>query len=183
MWKKGGGRRRGVKGRVGGVLQSRGKVRSSLGKPPPNPTMKTTIASLMRHAFTSLAGLGGFLLSHHLLDAGDVSQVNAAGVSLGTALVVILTGVIGRLILTLTGKLFTGGMPGESSGTSGGMVSLFMLVGTSAVVMGCLPACSASQVAAAQSVPISTTVHTKYGTASYSTAGGLVLDVETTSGK
>ncbi len=143
--------------------------------------MKPYIASLLRHAFTALAGLGGLLLSHNLLDPADVAQVDAAGVSIGTALGVVLTAVIGRLLLTLGGKMFTGAA-GESSGTSG-VALLFVLVGASAVVMGCLPACSTSQLAAAQSVPISTTVHTKYGTASYSTAGGLVLDVETTSGK
>ena len=170
-------------GGVGGVLPRCGKVRSSLGKPPPNPTMKTTIASLLRHAFTALASIGGLLLSANLINPGDVAEVNAAGVSIGTALVGILTALVARLVLAFTGKLLTGGVPGESSGTPGGALPLLVLVGTLAVVMGCLPACSTAQLAAAQSVPVSTTVHTKYGTASYTTAGGLVLDVDAKSGK
>ncbi len=145
--------------------------------------MKTTIASLLRHAFTALASIGGLLLSANLINPGDVAGVNAAGVSIGTALVGILTALVARLVLAFTGKLLTGGVPGESSGTSGGALPLLCVLGTLGGIMGCLPACSATQLAAAQSVPVSTTVHTKYGTASYTTAGGLVLDVDASSGK
>ena len=81
--------------------------------------MQDYLASLLRHAFTSLAGLGGLLLAHNLIPPADVTQVDAAGVSISTALVVIGTAVIGRMLLTLGGKIFTGGA-GETSGTSGG---------------------------------------------------------------
>ena len=142
--------------------------------------MKTYIASLLRHAFTALAGLGGFLLSHNLIDQGDVAQVNGAGVSIGTALVVILTAVIGRLVLTLMGKMFTG-QAGDTSDASG--VSLLLLLGTTLALMGPLASCSPTQMAVAQSIPIRTTLHTNYGTATYSSKSGLTLEVDATSGK
>lgn len=143
--------------------------------------MKTYLASLLRHSFTSLAGLGGFLVSYNLLDQGDVAGVDAAGVSLGTAVATILTAVLGRLFITVTGKFFTGAS-GESNGASG-VASLLVLVGMSAVVMGCLPACSTAQLDAAKTIPVHTTLHTDYGTASYDSQIGLDLEVDATSGK
>ena len=75
--------------------------------------MKTYIASLLRHALTSLDGLGGFLLAHNLVDQVDVAGVNAAGVSIGAALGTVLAAVIeyqGKVLLAQNaawpGKMF-----------------------------------------------------------------------------
>lgn len=146
--------------------------------------MQTYIASLLRHAFTALAGLGGLMLSHNLITQSDVSQVDAAGSSLACAITVVVTAVIGRVLLTLGGKMFTGGA-GESSGTSGG--ALLLAIGTAAGIMGCLPSCSMSGASAAwaalKSIPIHTTVVTDYGAASYSSKSGLSVEVDAYSGK
>ena len=144
--------------------------------------MKTYIASLLRHSFTSLAGLGGFLVSYNLLDQGDVAGVDAAGVSLGTAVATILTAVAGRLLLTLTGKMFSASA-GDSSGTSGGALLMLFVLGTLAGIMGCLPACSTAQLAAAKSIPVHTTLYTDYGTASYDSRIGLAFEVDAKSEK
>ncbi len=143
--------------------------------------MQNYIASLLRHAATSIAGLGGLLLAHNFIQPADVSQVDAAGVSLGTALAVIGTAVLGRVLITLGGKMFAGGA-GESSGTSGGAL-LLCLLGTAAVIMGCLPSCSTATWAALKSIPIHTTVVTDLGAASYSSNSGLSVEVDAQSGK
>jgi hypothetical protein len=148
--------------------------------------MKTYLASLLRHAFTALAGLGAFLLSHNLIDQGDVAAVDAAGVSLGAALVVILTAIIGRMALTIFGKFFAGAA-GENGGASGGAASLLLWAGTAAGFMGGLPSCSpadrASAWAAFRAVPIRACVAGEYGSACYSSKGGIELTVDTKSGK
>lgn len=101
--------------------------------------MKTYLASILRHAFTALAGLGGFLFANGLIEAGDVSQVNAAGGSMGAALAVISTAIAGRFLITLLGKVFSGGT-GESVGTSTGTLPIVCI--TAAGILGCLPSCS-----------------------------------------
>ncbi len=104
--------------------------------------MKTTIASLLRHAFTALASLGVFLASKGWIDAPDTAAVNGAGVSLGAALVVILTAVIGRLAITWMGKILpgTGGVK-NGTGSGGGLPALGMLC-MAAGFMGSLPSCT-----------------------------------------
>ena len=144
--------------------------------------MKTYIASLLRHAFTTLAGLGGFLLSINCINPGDVSQINAAGASISTAFAGILTALFARLLLTLTGKMFSASA-GDSSGTSGGALLMLFVLGTLAGIMGCLPACSTAQLAAAKSIPVHTTLYTDYGTASYDSRIGLAFEVDAKSEK
>jgi len=143
--------------------------------------MKDYLASLLRHALTALAGLGGLMLSHNLITDSDVSQVDAAGSSLACAITVIGTAVIGRVLLTLGGKIFTGGA-GETSGTSGGAL-LFALMGTAAGVMGCLPSCSPVTWAALKTIPLKSCVVTDYGSACYSSKSGLSVEVDAESGK
>jgi hypothetical protein len=145
-------------------------------------TMKTYLATILRHAFTALAGLGGFLLSKGLIDSADVTQVNSAGVSLGAALAVIISAIAGRFLLTLLGKVFSGAAGESGSGSSGGVNLLLMCI-TAAGLMGCLPSCSTTQIEAAKSIPVRTTLHTDYGTATYSSKSGLEVDVDATSGK
>ena len=103
--------------------------------------MKTYLSTLLRHAFTALAGLGGFLLSKGLIDSADVAQVNGAGVSLGAALAVIVSAIAGRFLLTLLGKIFTGAA-GESGSTASVGKSLLLMCATAAGLMGFLPSCA-----------------------------------------
>jgi len=101
--------------------------------------MKNDLASLLRHAFTALAGLGGFLAAQSLLDPADATAVNAAGATLAESLAVIIAAVLARLLLTLTGKWFSAGA-GESGPAAGGPL---VLVGAAGILlMGCLPSCS-----------------------------------------
>ena len=143
--------------------------------------MKTYLASISRHAFTALAGLGGLLFSKGLIAEADVSQVNASGVSLGAALAVILTAIVGRVALTLLGKVFTGAA-GESGGMSGG-ASLLVMCGAAVGLLGALPSCSALPWAALQSIPLHAGLTTDYGTAAYSSKSGITIEVDATSGK
>ena len=133
-------------------------------------TMKDYIASLLRHAFTALAGLGGFLLSKGLIDAADAPAVDGAGGTLGAALAVILTAILGRLVLSLTAKVFRSGA-GESGNRGGsGDLPLVLILGTGAAFMGlCLPSCSPG-------LPIKATVQVEEGALSYSSKGGLEME-------
>ena len=148
--------------------------------------MKNYISSLLRHVTTALASLGVFLLSVGWIVEGDVTQVNAAGVTLGAAAVVIFTAIISRVLLTLTGKMFTGGA-GEASAASGGARSLLLLGTVSALAGWGLTSCSSGAGAAAWNVlktlPIHTTVVTDYGAASYSSKSGITVEVDAQSGK
>ena len=60
-------------------------------------------------------------------------------------------------------------------------------MGTAAGIMGCLPSCSTDSAAATwaalRSVPIKTCVITDYGSACYSSKGGIEIDVDSESGK
>ena len=106
--------------------------------------MNEYIASLLRHAFTGLAGLGGLLLANNLIGAADVPAVDAAGATLGSALVVIGTAMLGRLIITLTNKLFRHGA-GETGGNSprSGGGAVCVCISTAAIFFGLgLPSCS-----------------------------------------
>lgn len=108
--------------------------------------MKEQLASLIRHALTALAGLGGFLFSKGLIDQGDVTSVDGAGVSLASAIAVILAAVVARLLLTLSAKIFRSGsgeLDDGEGGTGTGNTLLLLLCGTAAVLMGGLSSCSA----------------------------------------
>lgn len=106
--------------------------------------MKTTIASLLRHAFTALAGLGAFLASKGWIDATDTASVNGAGVSLGAALVVILTAIIGRLALTWMGKILPGtGVVKNGTGSGGGLPAIGLLcMAVGLLGVATLPSCT-----------------------------------------
>ena len=143
--------------------------------------MKIMIASLLRHAFTALAGLGGLLFSRGLIEAGDVAQVDASGVSLGAALSVIITAIAGRLLLTLLGKAITGGT-GEAGHAGKRMASLALFCSVLAL-SGCLTSCASLPWVALQSIPLHAGISTDYGRACYSSKSGLTVEVDATSGK
>jgi hypothetical protein len=105
-------------------------------------TMQNYLASIFRHAFTALAGLGGYLAAHGMLGQPDAAAVDAAGATLGESAAVILAAVLARLVLSLVGKYLPAGA-GESGPAAGG--PLVLLVGTAGIlILGCLPSCSMS---------------------------------------
>ena len=70
--------------------------------------MKDTLLTSLRHAFTALAGLGGFLLAHGAIETADAANVNAAGATLGEALAVIVAALVARLVVFISGKIVSG---------------------------------------------------------------------------
>lgn len=102
------------------------------------------ISSLIRHGLTYLAGIGGFLFQHGLIDASGVDAANKAGEQLIDPLAII-TGLMAvvamRAAIALLGKIFPSIAEKASGGMSGGAL-LFVVCGTAAALMGCLPSCS-----------------------------------------
>ena len=144
--------------------------------------MKTYLASLLRHACTALAGLGGFLAMNNLITPADAPAVDAAGVSLGGALTVVLTALAARAFITLMGKLNLG--TSADNGTGSGMSPVWIgLIALAGFIGLALPACSPAQQAAFSSIPIKSCVITDYGTVCYSSKDGIEATVDATSGK
>jgi len=143
--------------------------------------MKTTIESLLRHSFTGLAGLGALFATKGWIDPGDAGPVNAAGVSLADALVVILAAVIGRLLIAMTGKLLRSGA-GEGRG-SGGASALMLCMGLG-VLMGSLASCTPPEREALRAIPLKACYIGKNGERiCYSTKDGVEMEVDQRSGK
>ncbi len=142
--------------------------------------MKNYLAAILSQFFTALAGAGACLAGLDLIDQADVAKVDAAGVSLGAALAIILAAVIGHLV---TRKFSMG----KGSGGSGGAASLLLWAGTAVGFMGGLPSCSPVDRAAAWAIvteiPIRSCVTTDYGTVCYSSKSGLAVTVDAKSGK
>lgn len=135
----------------------------------PQTTMKNSILSILRHSLTGLAGLGGFLASKGLADAGDAASLDAAGVSLADALAVIAAAVLARMALWAMGKVF-------SSDTSAGVAGWIGLAG----FLGfSLPACSPQQMDALKQTPVKVCYIDKSGAqVCYSNKDGLTATVD-----
>jgi hypothetical protein len=93
--------------------------------------MKDQLISLLRHATTALAGLGGFLAYRGLIAPEDSAAVDAAGASLGEALIVVLVAVVSRQVIFWMAKMGLGKAVAKSGGSSpllalGGMLLLLM---------------------------------------------------------
>ena len=144
--------------------------------------MKDTLASLIRHATTALLALGGLLASRDFIDPSDVAAVDAAGVSLQAALVVIVVAIAGRLAITLTGKIFPAAAAKLTGPVAGGPLAVmgWIVVGTLAGGLGCLPACSPAQLAAARAIPVRACVITPQGKVCYSDVEGLSAEIDAT---
>lgn len=148
--------------------------------------MKETITSILRHAVTGLAGLGGLLAAKGWIAPDDTAAVDAAGANLGAALVVIGSAVAVRLLMMGLAKfptLFRLGAGetkgGTGNGASGG-AALLLLVSTAAGFMGCLPSCAPGQLS---NVPIRIGIVGPDGSVSYSSKGGLQVEVDASSAK
>jgi hypothetical protein len=141
--------------------------------------MKDTLAAAIRTVLVCLAGLGGFLASHGLVDAADAATLNAAGATLQDALAAIATALVMRLMIYLMGKI-TGK---EVSISDLPLVTVIGLLGAAAAVGTLLPSCSASDWAAFKALPIKSCIVTEQGTVCYSSKGGLEIQVDARSGK
>lgn len=136
-------------------------------------------SSQLRHFLTYLAGLGTALATWHLIAPDQVEAVNKAGADLISPLTVIL-GAVGvfvfRLAITWLGKIFSG-LAGKASGGMSGGTMLLMVCGTMAGIGGCLPSCSAQQLAAARAVPVKACVITPEGNICYSSKAGIEVAI------
>jgi hypothetical protein len=112
-------------------------------------------ASLFRHLFTFLAGLGGILLSVHLIAPDQVAAVNKAGADLIAPLMVIIGAVaacVARLALTWISKLFRRGAGENVAGS--GTVPLWIVGAAAGLICSALPSCSPETRALLKEYPI-----------------------------
>lgn len=147
--------------------------------------MKDQLASLLRHAFTGwIAAAVLFLTAKLSLGPDDGKAVEDALKQIGAGLlllIVTLAPVIGRLVWAWGANLFRSGA-GESKGSDAGGRSggaaLLLGLSTTVGIMGSLPSCTAEQLAAARAIPIKATIHTDQGGVSYSSKGGLSVEID-----
>ncbi len=148
-----------------------------------------TINTSIRHALTYLAGLGGFLYQHGMIDASGVDAANQAGAALVDPLAIIwglIAAVVMRFVIFLLGKIFPGlsesatADPGQGENGSGAGWPLPLLVTcVTAGLMGLgLSSCTPAQIAAARAIPVKACVVTPQGRVCYSTAEGLEADID-----
>ncbi len=143
---------------------------------PMNP-MKDMLLSILRHSMTGLAGLGGFLVSKNLADAGDAPALDAAGATLADTLAVVLAVVLARLVIFLVGKL--GG-----SSSSAGAAGTVLVIGLAGVLGFLLPACSPAQLDAVKQTPVKVCYVDEDGNqVCYSTKDGVSATVDRRSRK
>lgn len=151
--------------------------------------MKDHLASLLRHAFTSwIAAAVMYLTAKLVLDAAAVQAVESALKQIGDGLlllIITLAPIAGRLAWSWGATIFQrgAGEQGTNDTSPSGGMGLILAIGTAAVLMGGLPSCTAEQLAAARQVPIRATVHTDQGDVSYSSKGGLGVEIDASSGK
>ncbi|MFU8894020.1 MAG: hypothetical protein ACNA8L_10365 [Luteolibacter sp.] len=74
-------------------------------------TLKNELASLLRHALTALAGIGSLLAARGCIAAEDEAAVNAAGLSVTEAVIVVAVAIVARILISLSGKLRLPGGP------------------------------------------------------------------------
>lgn len=104
--------------------------------------LTTYLPTLLRHAFTSLASLGALLATKGLIDSADAGTVDAAGGTLGAALVVIATAILSRLAITLLGKLKISGLVPGATDKAVGLLLWLGMVGLAGLSMFALPGCA-----------------------------------------
>jgi hypothetical protein len=147
--------------------------------------MKDQAASLLRHAFTGWIAAAVLLLTAKLsLGPDDAKAVEDALKQIGAGLlllIVTLAPVIGRLVWAWGANLFRSGAgetKGETNNGRSGGAALLILVSTTAALMGGLPSCTPAQLAAARAIPIKATILTDQGGVSYSSKGGLSVEID-----
>ena len=144
-------------------------------------TMKI-IQSLLRHLVTGLAGLGTYLGTLGLVDAGSVDAAN----SLASQIAEPLAGLLGlvvivifRLAMTWLGKRFPS-LAGLGNGVSGMSPLLAIACMTAGLTGFCLPSCSPAQVATFRAFPVRLGITGPNGDVGYSSKAGLSVDLHAT---
>lgn len=157
------------------LCESVRKLRGMVVSPQGNTIMKETIASLLRHAFTALAGLGTFMYSQGYIGAEDVVDVNASGAAMSDALSALVVAILVRLFIKFSGKVI--GAHVNDGKNNNGFLGLLLLGAVGLLGFG-LPSCSPSQVEAAKAVPIKACYTSKDGArVCYSSKDGVEVDV------
>ena len=128
------------------------------------------LASQVRHFLTFLAGLGGLFLSWQLIAPDQVAAVDKAGADLIDPIMIIIGAVaagVARLAIGWISSLIGRGAGGIGDKLNGIPVCLG-LIGTTVVIGGSLPSCSALK-----EMPMRLTAEVEAGRVSYSSKAGL----------
>ena len=149
-----------------------------------------TLATLSRHLITYVTGLLVAWVAIYLTGE-DLKTATDAANSLVEPLVILagfVAVVLSRLAMPIFDKLFRQGagedaMTKTPRGGSMGGLPLWVLIGTLAGLVGCLPACSTSQLAVLKQMPLRACVVTDQGTVCYSTKDGISAEVDAHSRK
>ena len=96
--------------------------------------MKEQLTSLLRHAVTALAGLGSFLAYRGIIAAEDSAAVDAAGASIGEAVVVVVVAIVTRALISFMGKL---GLPKIGGSSVSMMTGGLLVLASTASLMSC----------------------------------------------
>lgn len=139
----------------------------------------SALASLLRHALTSLGSVAVWLAARNLITPDQTATVSQAFGSLVDPLSIILGALLSRCVIWLVARVFpknSGGMPALPAITAVAVPLSGLLAVGAAVVMS---SCSGPQMAAYKSITdaVPVTVGTTYHglQASYSTARGIVI--------
>lgn len=135
-----------------------------------------TIQTLIRHAVTSLAGIGTYLAALGAIEPGSAEAANALGAELAEPLAGLLSlvaVVAVRLAMAWLSKFIPNLAEKANGGMSGG--AWLLVMGVTAGLVGALPSCSPAQVTAFRGVPIRIGIEGRDAAASYSSKGGLVI--------
>lgn len=101
-----------------------------------------TIASQIRHFFTFLSGIGGMLLSAHLITPEQVDTANQAGSQLIEPLSILAGLIAAGLARLAIGWFQTLFQKDDGKKGVGRASALLITMGTAAALMGSLPSCS-----------------------------------------
>ena len=145
--------------------------------------MNTAIASYIRHALTSLIGLGAWLLAHGLISAADAASVDSAWAQVAGAIAAIVAAVVTRVVILFLAKTnLTGVVTGLTDKVPAWVFVLGM--GTLTGLCACASSgCTSAQLTAAESIPIHATAKLTKGTLGYDSATGITVTVDATSQK
>jgi hypothetical protein len=118
--------------------------------------MQAHLLSLFRHLLTGLSGLGAYLFTQGLIQAGDAPAVDAAGQQLVEPVAAVLAMVLTRVILFQVGRYFPSlapllsgqspiahdGQPSKGSESGGNLLPLLIGMAAALLVVS-LPSCRA----------------------------------------
>jgi len=135
--------------------------------------MNLTLSSLFRHLATFLAGIGGLLLSWHLIAPEQVAAVDKAGSDMIAPLTVIFGAIaacVFRAVMAWIAAKFSGN---GNADTVPGWAVWFVLGSLSGISGFILTGCSSNP----SGMPIHANILTDYGTIGYSSKSGIDINV------